>query len=111
MRALSAMPLITPFRLRLSGAGRFGPVVWAGVASDGPALHNFQATVRSSLTAVGLPADPRPFSPHLTVSYRFDQRIADALADYTGPAWTVEEFSLVSSAGGEYHRLWNGYLQ
>ncbi|SDT72163.1 RNA 2',3'-cyclic phosphodiesterase [Actinoplanes derwentensis] len=108
VRALSETPPPAPFSLRLSGGGRFGPVVWAGLEGDVPALHTCQAAVRSSLATVGFPSDPRPFRPHLTVSYRFDRRLAAALTGYTGPPWTIEEFSLVSSVDGEYHRLWTG---
>lgn len=102
--SLSALSRPAPFRLRLSGAGRFGSVLWAGLAGDLPALHDFRETVRSALP----PSDPRPFRPHLTVSYRFDRRLAAALEGYAGPTWTVDEFSLVSSLDGEYHRLWTG---
>lgn len=108
VRALSEIPPPTPFSLRLSGGGRFGPVVWAGLAGDVPALHDFQAAVRSSLATAGFPSEDRTFRPHLTVSYRFDRQMAADLADYAGPSWSIDEFSLVSSVDGEYHRLWTG---
>ncbi|WP_275415971.1 RNA 2',3'-cyclic phosphodiesterase [Actinoplanes couchii] len=100
--ALRKLPAPAPFRLRLSGAGRFGAVLWAGLDGDLPALHDFRESVRSVLP----PSDPRPFQPHLTVSYRFDRRLATALDGYAGPTWTVDEFCLVSSVDGAYHRVW-----
>lgn len=105
VRALTATPPPEPFRLRLSGAGRFGTVVWAGLGGDVPALHDFQAAVQSSLADAGYASEARPFRPHLTVSYRFDRRLAAALDGYSGPPWTVAAFSLVRSVDGEYHRV------
>ena len=102
---LSSVPRPGPITLRLAGGGRFGSVLWAGLAGDVAALAAFREDVGSALAAAGFPIDGRPFRPHLTVSYRYDRRIVEALTDYAGPSWPVDEFTLVRSAGGEYHRL------
>lgn len=107
MRALTGVPAPGPISLRLAGGGRFGPVVWAGIAGDMDRLRAFREDVRAALVDAGFPVDERPFRPHLTVSYRFDRRIAAALDGYAGPSWTVDEFALVRSADGEYVRIWD----
>jgi 2'-5' RNA ligase len=109
-RALTGVPAPGPIGLRLVGGGRFGPVVWAGLAGDLERLGAFREDVRSASVAAGFPIDERPFRPHLTISYRYDRRIVTALDGYAGPPWTVDEFSLVRSANGEYRRIWDGPL-
>lgn len=57
-----------PFQLTLSHAGLFpeAKVIWAGVeASD--ALNCLAEQVRSSLLKAGIPFDPKPFVPHITL--------------------------------------------
>ncbi|WP_328464594.1 RNA 2',3'-cyclic phosphodiesterase [Actinoplanes sp. NBC_00393] len=98
---LQSVPPPEPFTLRLAGGGRFGSVLWVGLAGDVEAL----ASLRADIGSAGIPIDDRPFRPHLTVSYRFDRRIVEALHDYAGPSWPVTEFSLVQSAAGKYHCL------
>lgn len=105
-RALTGVPDPGPISLRLFGGGRFGPVVWAGLTGDLERLGAFREDVRSALVEAGFPVDERPFRPHLTISYRYDRRIAAALDGYAGPPWTVDEFSLVHSADGEYRQIW-----
>ncbi|RAK31929.1 2'-5' RNA ligase [Actinoplanes lutulentus] len=92
-----------PFTLRLAGSGRFGPVVWAGVDGDLAALSELRERVLKSLS--GFPSDPRPFHPHVTISYRFSQDAVDALSGYIGPEWQVDGFSLTQSTNGNYVRL------
>ncbi|MEV4419847.1 RNA 2',3'-cyclic phosphodiesterase [Patulibacter sp. NPDC049589] len=103
--ALSTVPPPGPITLRLAGGGRFGSVLWAGLAGDLEVLAAFRARIGSALASAGFPIDGRPFRPHLTVSYRFDPGIQQALTDYAGPSWPVTELALVRSAAGEYHRL------
>ena len=105
-RALAGVPAPGPITLRLAGGGRFGPVVWAGLAGDLELLEALREDVRSALAGSGFPVDERPFRPHLTISYRYDRRVATALDGYAGPLWTVDGLALVSSADGEYTRLW-----
>jgi 2'-5' RNA ligase len=102
---LDDVPLPGPITLRLAGGGRFGTVLWAGLAGDVEPLEAFREDVRSALVGAGFAVDGRPFRPHLTVSYRFDRGVQQALAGYAGPSWPVTEFALVQSTAGEYHRL------
>ena len=91
--------------MRLVGGGRFGTAAWAGVAGDLDELSRLQSAVKSDLSEAGFLSDPRPYQPHLTVSYRGDRAVRAALADYAGPPWTVTEFALVESRGGDYETL------
>ncbi|MEV6306148.1 RNA 2',3'-cyclic phosphodiesterase [Actinoplanes sp. NPDC051861] len=104
-RALTGTPTPGPLTLGLAGGGRFGTVLWAGLAGDVDRLAALRESIHTTLTKAGFPIDERPFRPHLTVSYRFDPAIRDALRDYTGPSWQVHDFALVRSTTGEYHRL------
>jgi 2'-5' RNA ligase len=99
--ALSTMPTGGPFTLRLAGSGRFGSAAWAGVSGDLAALGALRESVRSALDH----ADPRPFQPHLTVSYHADRGLLAALSTHSGAQWTVAEFALVSSHDGVYETL------
>ncbi|MEU4694469.1 2'-5' RNA ligase family protein [Actinoplanes sp. NPDC023714] len=101
--ALAGRSFGGPFRLRIAGSGRFGSVVWAGLAGDVPALADLRARVVSALA--GFPVDERDFKPHLTVSYRFSRTLLDDLATYDGPEWETSSFAVVRSAHGEYAQL------
>jgi 2'-5' RNA ligase len=91
--------------LRLDGGGRFGSVAWAGLAGDLKALHDLRESVRETLDGAGFPIDPRPFRPHLTISYRTERGLLPALEGYAGPEWPVTDFALVESLLGNYHTL------
>ncbi len=56
-----------PFALRLSGGGRFGSLHWLGVESDGKAEALAKA-LREALRHEGVPFDPKPFKPHITLA-------------------------------------------
>jgi len=90
------------FSLRLAGGGRFGAAAWAGVAGDLDQLGRLQRQIKSDLSVSGFLSDSRPYQPHLTVTYRGDQVVRAALADYAGSPWTVTEFALVESKDGDY---------
>ncbi|BCJ43975.1 RNA 2',3'-cyclic phosphodiesterase [Actinoplanes ianthinogenes] len=98
-----AGPATAAFALRLAGGGRFGPVAWAGLAGDLTALGALRESVRVALDGAGFAIDPRPFRPHLTVSYHQDRRLLAALEGYAGPSWPVRDFALVESVLGNYH--------
>jgi 2'-5' RNA ligase len=100
-----------PPRLRLSGGGRFGrgrfTVLWVGIAGDVDAVRAIAAAVRGELKRAGLPFDPKPFRPHLTLARPSDRlgpdELAadlDALDRYRGPEWVIEELVLVRSQLG-----------
>ncbi len=61
-------PVEEPFSLRLSHVGLFreAKVIWAGVEASAP-LDRLAQRVRDSLTAAGIPFDPKPFVPHITL--------------------------------------------
>jgi 2'-5' RNA ligase len=101
--ALAVVPRLPSFCLRLVGGGRFGQVTWAGVAGDLEALGELRESVRVALDGAGFPIDPRPFRPHLTVSYRQERGLLTTLARYAGPSWPVTGFALVESSLGNYH--------
>jgi 2'-5' RNA ligase len=104
--ALTGVPPAAPIGLRLAGTGRFGPVIWAGVHGDVERLAAFREDVRRALEDAGFPIDARPFRPHLTITYRYDRRLATALDGYHGPSWTANEFALVDSVDGDYLPVW-----
>ncbi|MFG1605483.1 RNA 2',3'-cyclic phosphodiesterase [Actinoplanes sp. NPDC049265] len=89
-----------PVRLRLTGGGSFGTAQWAGVDGDLPALFRLQAALRRALNL-----DDRPFTPHLTVTYRGSREVRAALDGYAGPSWTATELVLVRS----HHTTAGGY--
>ncbi|MCE2405104.1 MAG: RNA 2',3'-cyclic phosphodiesterase [Dehalococcoidia bacterium] len=109
-RAASGRP---PFRLGLSGLGAFprpeAPrTIWAGLEGDLGELEGLQRDVdREVSPAAGVPAEKRPFLPHLTlgrvrdrVSSAQRRSIADALrraALAQPPPWTVARLHLVRS--------------
>lgn len=100
--ALATVPPPGPISLRLAGAGRFGSVIWAGVDGSLDLLGSFREDVRRALADAGFPIDARPFRPHLTITYRYDRRLATILGAYSGPSWSVHEFALVDSVDGDY---------
>lgn len=61
-------PVQEPFPLVLSHVGIFqrAHVLWAGVAPS-KALADLAAQVRQRLDSVGIPYDPQPFNPHITL--------------------------------------------
>lgn len=94
------------FEMRLAGGGSFGgrepSAVWAGV--DAPAeLARIAAHCEKSARRVGLPAETRRFTPHVTLAYchgTTDRDVAiwlERLGDFrTEPFW-VDQFALFSS--------------
>ena len=68
---LSSGPDLPGFRVRIGGLGVFPPrgrprVLWVGVRSEGP-LTALAAWVETKASGAGIPAEPRPFHPHLTL--------------------------------------------
>lgn len=107
-RALDGVPMLEKRpRLRLAGGGRFGSgrstALWAGVEGDVDALADVHGAVTDALGA-----EATTLTPHLTVAYAQSSVLRDALAEYTGPEWTADEFVLVRSRyadGGGYQSL------
>lgn len=69
--AIRAMERVhfAPCSLTLSGSGHFGQLLWAGV-EDNPELEALAGELRQALAAEGVPFDPKPFSPHITLVRR-----------------------------------------
>jgi RNA 2',3'-cyclic 3'-phosphodiesterase len=99
---------VAPFRLRLSGFGKFPAgddlrVFWAGV-EESPQLNSLFAGVETALQPLGIDPDTRPFHPHVTLGRnkaRSDFRELFALlGEKSGlflGEWPVAAFQLFSS--------------
>jgi RNA 2',3'-cyclic 3'-phosphodiesterase len=69
--ALSGGPDLRVFRVGIGGVGVFPSrgnprVLWLGVQAEAPLL-DLAAWVEAKVTGVGIPPEPRPFAPHLTL--------------------------------------------
>lgn len=103
------------FQLTLRGVGAFGQkkphAVWAGVAAS-PDLHALQAEIERICQRLGLPADPRKFTPHVTLARLKNTSPADvagylsARGNFSAAPFRVGRFVLMSSrestGGGPY---------
>jgi len=103
------------FSLSLSGVGAFGSkkphAVWAGVSAS-PDLHALQAEIERICQRLGLPADPRKFSPHVTLARLKNTAPLDvahylsARGNFSTMPFRVGRFVLMSSresvGGGPY---------
>jgi 2'-5' RNA ligase len=110
-----------PVRLELKGAGAFGGrnphALWAGVRASEP-LQHLQRKIESALQRVGIAADPRKFTPHVTLARLRGApygRVMDYLMDhalYTSPAFDIGAFILYSSlltSDGSVYRAEKAY--
>jgi 2'-5' RNA ligase len=87
---LRAAPLGEAFPLELAGLGAFprparASVLWAGVGEGEAALRALAAKVEGAVQRAGFPAEPRPFSPHLTLSRIQPPRDVRALLERATP--------------------------
>jgi len=94
-----------PLRLRLAGAGRFGPrVLWVGVAGDIDGLGRLAHRIESAARRPGPDLEDRPYRPHLTVARSREGGdlgpLADSLASVRTSAWTADRVNLVRSVLG-----------
>ena len=103
------------FQLALSGMGSFGSKkphsIYAGV-THAPEMYALQGEIERICQRLGLPADPRKFTPHVTLARLRNARTEDVAHYlsgrgnfYTAP-FTVNRFVLMSSkesvGGGPY---------
>jgi len=103
------------FSMALSGVGQFGGKkphsIWAGVAAS-PDLFALQAEIERICQRLGLPADARKFTPHVTLA-RLKNASPEAVANYLSARgnfstmpFKVGRFVLMSSrdsvGGGPY---------
>ncbi|CDX22641.1 ABC transporter (Permease) [Mesorhizobium plurifarium] len=103
------------FQITLSGVGAFGGkkphAVWAGV-SPSPDLTALQGEIDRICQRLGLPADPRKFSPHVTLARLRNASPLDvaqylsARGNFAALPFRVGRFVLMSSrdsvGGGPY---------
>lgn len=89
-----------PFTLKLKGAGGFpltrcARVAWAGLGGDLVCLGQLHRLLSAHLLSLGLPAEPKPFKPHLTLGrLRPGIRPADLSGDFSpGPDFEGREFA------------------
>jgi 2'-5' RNA ligase len=90
-------------------------VVWCGVHAS-PNLANLAAEIDRSLGPLGVEAETRPFTPHLTLArFKSSERVADLVRAAEGMesaefgSTTETEFhlyeSLLKPSGAQYNRL------
>lgn len=105
------------FQLRLEGIGSFGSKkphsVWAGVTQT-PDMFALQGEIERICQRIGLPPDPRKFTPHVTLARLKSSRVDDVVHYLSGRGnfhtqpFTVSRFVLLSSresvGGGPYLR-------
>lgn len=103
------------FMLTLSGTGFFGNKkphsIWAGVQPC-PELNALQADLERVCQRIGLPAEPRKFTPHVTLARLKNARVDDVVhyltgrGDFQALPFLVAKFVLMSSrdsvGGGPY---------
>lgn len=109
--------LRTPaFTLELAGVGEFGGktprALWAGVRSNDALMH-LQRKIETALQRIGLPAEERKFSPHVTLARMKGaprEKVIAFLAHhalYASGPFAVNQFVLfsshLSSNGSIYH--------
>lgn len=105
----------TQFALTLAGTGFFGSKkphsIWAGTQPSAE-LMAMQAEIERICQRIGLPADPRKFTPHVTLARLRNARVDDVVHYLSGRGnfatvpFTVKQFVLMSSrdsvGGGPY---------
>jgi 2'-5' RNA ligase len=109
------------FTLALKGVGEFGGkkphAVWAGV-DDPQAVGHLNRKVEAALQRIGIKADERKFTPHVTLARLRAapvSKVMDWLADhalYAGPPFEVAQFALYSSVltpNGSVYRVERSY--
>ncbi len=114
---------VRAFLLGVEGVGCFPAkgeprVLWAGVGSGHPFLHQLRQQVDDCLLGAGVSFELRPFVPHITLG-RTREPAAGTVAAWlkqhrnlVGPVWPVDRFQLMaseSSGDGVHHRLVQDY--
>lgn len=103
------------FQLALAGMGSFGSKkphsIFAGV-SPAPEMFALQGEIERLCQRLGLPADPRKFTPHVTIARLRNARTEDVArylsgrGDFHTATFTASRFVLMSSkesvGGGPY---------
>ncbi len=102
---LPVLPRIArPFAVTLSHPGLFpeAKVLWAGVEAS-EALDRLAQHVRHNLAGCGIPFDPKPFYPHITLARKPSVPDGTALSEIEVPpaVMPVDEVCLFRSVHGE----------
>lgn len=93
IRALNAVRAPS-WSLALDGAGHFGDVRWVGI-SDGGAAVRLAEDVRRALKDAGIPFDPKPPKPHITVARQFRGEAPDCAPEKV--SGEIASFALMRS--------------
>ncbi|MGA5896671.1 RNA 2',3'-cyclic phosphodiesterase [Streptomyces venetus] len=93
-----------PFPLALRGGGQFGrgKALWAGAEGDLATLRLLAERAEAAARKAGVPmGEHRRYKAHLTVARRREsgnvRAFLDALDQFAGRTWTVDELALVRS--------------
>ena len=98
-----------PFTLELTHAGcwKKAGILWLGTERTPPALASLAAALEEIAVALGLPAETRPYRPHVTLLRRL--RGAPQLPPFAPLRWDAADFRLMESIthqqGPEYREL------
>ena len=111
--ALHGVKQTEPVRISVGGVGWFPDlnrphVFWAGVDGGEP-LSNLAKTTEQAVATLGVPLEPRVYSPHLTLARVRHAVPLEALLESAGNpdfgAFTASSFFLYLSANGKYSKL------
>lgn len=94
-----------PLSLSLGGGGRFGhQVLWTRVQGDRDELRRLAGSVQAAARRCRLPAEQRPYRPHLTLARAGPatdlQPLVERLASWQGQRWVATRLYLVRSRLG-----------
>lgn len=118
-RVLLSMPANGPFDIRVKGTGWFPNarrprVFWAGVEGGEP-LRMLARETAQTVAALGVPAEDREYSPHLTLAriretvplHAMQEKLAllSPKGDFDFGAFRATECFLYLSRGGKYTQL------
>jgi 2'-5' RNA ligase len=111
--ALRSVSQPEPIRISVRGVGWFPDVnrphvFWAGVDGGEP-LSKLAHTTEQAAAALGVPLEPRVYSPHLTLArVRYAVPLEDLIKSAADPdfgAFQAFSFFLYLSANGKYSKL------
>lgn len=94
------------FRIRLGQVGAFpnpkkAAVVWAGIESGAEDLGRMATLAEEAVAAAGLPAEERPFHPHLTLSrVRPPVDVGGLVGEEIGVGWRCDRVVVYRSVHG-----------
>lgn len=98
-----------PMRIGLDGLGAFpkpprATVLWAGV--DAPGLEDLAGAIEEATQIAGLPAEERPFRPHLTLARIRPPEDVRAVLErgrrLPALSWMADAFHVMSAVGSRY---------